>query len=86
MKFKIPEVCKVRRLKDGLNILEMFHGPTYAFKDLAMSCLGQFMGYFLKRSGEHVIILVGKFYLCLCIEYYFSNLRYLEVQFQVEDP
>ncbi|KAG8591142.1 hypothetical protein GDO81_000059 [Engystomops pustulosus] len=37
----------------------MWHGATHAFKDLAMSCVGQFLDYFLKKNNRHVNILVG---------------------------
>ncbi|KAE8628841.1 hypothetical protein XENTR_v10000249 [Xenopus tropicalis] len=39
--------------------MEMWHGVTHAFKDLAMSCVGELLGYFLKRSNKHITILVA---------------------------
>lgn len=35
---------KISRLGVGLNIAELFHGPTLAFKDLALSVVGQVCG------------------------------------------
>ncbi|XP_043918044.1 threonine synthase-like 2 isoform X2 [Protopterus annectens] len=32
---------------------------TYAFKDLALSCVGQFLQYFLNKRNKHVTVLVG---------------------------
>ncbi|CAK9299041.1 unnamed protein product [Gordionus sp. m RMFG-2023] len=58
-KFDIPEIIRMNYLNDGTNILELFHGPTYAFKDLSMSCIGQFMQYFLAKNNKRVIVLVG---------------------------
>ena len=59
--FSIPnEVVHLQKLSDKLNILELFHGPTWAFKDLALSCVGQFIDYFLTMRKKHVTILVGK--------------------------
>lgn len=37
-------------------ILELFHGPTLAFKDFALQFLGRLLDYFLKRRGEHITI------------------------------
>ncbi|XP_075704926.1 threonine synthase-like 2 isoform X3 [Rhinoderma darwinii] len=58
-RFRHKNVIPVSRLKSGLNVLEMWHGATHAFKDLAMSCVGQFLDYFLKKKNRHVNILVG---------------------------
>ncbi|XP_073505253.1 threonine synthase-like 2 isoform X3 [Phyllobates terribilis] len=58
-RFRHKDVVPMSRLESGLNVLEMWHGATHAFKDLAMSCLGQFLDYFLKKSDRHVNILVG---------------------------
>jgi threonine synthase len=40
-------------------ILEVFHGPTMAFKDVAARYLARFMNYFLAQSGEKIKILVA---------------------------
>jgi threonine synthase len=37
-------------------ILELFHGPTLAFKDFALQFLGRLLDYFLARRGEHITI------------------------------
>ncbi|XP_029448947.1 threonine synthase-like 2 [Rhinatrema bivittatum] len=58
-RFRHSDVVNLCRLKNGLNVLEMWHGVTHAFKDLAMSCVGQFLQYFLKKQNKHVTILVG---------------------------
>ncbi|CAD5113060.1 DgyrCDS2254 [Dimorphilus gyrociliatus] len=44
---------------DNIHIMELFHGPTLAFKDLAMRILGQMMQYFLARNEKTVTVLVG---------------------------
>ncbi|XP_016153641.1 PREDICTED: threonine synthase-like 2 [Ficedula albicollis] len=58
-RFRHKSVVHLSRLKDGLNILELWHGVTYAFKDLSLSCTGQFLQYFLEKKQKHVNILVG---------------------------
>ncbi|KAM4810302.1 threonine synthase-like 2 [Rhinophrynus dorsalis] len=58
-RFRHKEIVPVSRLRSGLQVMEMWHGTTHAFKDLAMSCVGQFLDYFLKKRNKHVNILVG---------------------------
>ena len=58
-KFSQSEVAPIVSLKSGLNIMELFHGKTWSFKDLALSCIGQFLQYFLSQDNKHVTILVG---------------------------
>lgn len=54
--FTSPEVAPLRQLGD-LNLLELFHGPTFAFKDIALQLLGRMMEWGVKRSGQPAIIL-----------------------------
>jgi len=42
--------------KNGLHILELFHGPTLAFKDVALQLLGNLFEYLLKQRGEKMNI------------------------------
>lgn len=42
--------------KDGVHILELFHGPTLAFKDVALQLLGNLFEYLLKERGEKMNI------------------------------
>ncbi|XP_051545534.1 threonine synthase-like 2 [Myxocyprinus asiaticus] len=58
-KFSIPDAVRIVKLKDSLSVLELFHGETLAFKDLAMSCTARFLEYFLSKENEHATILVG---------------------------
>jgi threonine synthase len=55
--FNTPEVTPLVRLDDRLSVLELFHGPTLAFKDVALQLLGQFFDWRLKRTGEKMTIL-----------------------------
>ncbi|KAF7717020.1 Threonine synthase [Penicillium ucsense] len=52
--FRHPERTPVAALdpKDNLYLLELFHGPTFAFKDVALQSLGNFFEYFLVRKNQ----------------------------------
>lgn len=54
--FSHPEVTPVVK-QDDLYILELFHGPTLAFKDVALQFLGNLFEYLLQRSGERMNII-----------------------------
>ncbi|XP_074053270.1 threonine synthase-like 2 isoform X2 [Macrotis lagotis] len=58
-RFRHRDIVHLSRMKNGLNVLELWHGVTYAFKDLSMSCTGQFLQYFLEKKQKHVTIVVG---------------------------
>ncbi len=53
--FSHPEVTPVIR-KDGVYILELFHGVTLAFKDVALQFLGNLFEYILKERHERLTI------------------------------
>ncbi len=40
--FDNEEVCPITTLPDGTHMLELWHGPTSAFKDMALQCLPNF--------------------------------------------
>ncbi|WP_300547715.1 threonine synthase [Roseovarius sp.] len=46
----------LKQLDSGHFLLELFHGPTLAFKDFAMQLIGQLFEFSLKRSGQRVCI------------------------------
>ena len=58
--FSVPEVVRLTDLKDDLTVVELFHGRSLAFKDLAMSCMGHFYKYYLTQSQKHMNLLVCK--------------------------
>jgi threonine synthase len=43
----------------SLNVLELFHGPTLAFKDFGARFLARFFGYELRERGTHATVLVA---------------------------
>lgn len=54
--FSHPDVTPI--VKQGkVHILELFHGPTLAFKDVALQFLGNVFEYLLKESGQRMNIL-----------------------------
>ncbi len=55
--FRHPEVTPVQKLKDNMYVLELFHGPTFAFKDVALQFLGNLYSYVAKKTGETINIL-----------------------------
>ncbi|MEA3276740.1 MAG: threonine synthase [Pseudomonadota bacterium] len=54
--FSHPEVTPVVQVGDR-HILELFHGPTAAFKDIALQFLGNVFEYLLERDGGRLNIL-----------------------------
>ena len=44
---------------DDIHVLELFHGPTLAFKDIAMQLLGNFYEYYLKKNNKKINIIVA---------------------------
>lgn len=47
------------QLSDQLSVLELFHGPTLAFKDFGARFMAKTMGYFVKGSDKELNILVA---------------------------
>jgi threonine synthase len=56
--FRHPDVTPVRSVGD-IHILELFHGPTLAFKDVALQFLGNAFEYVLKKTGQEMNILAA---------------------------
>jgi len=65
--FRHKDITPLHQVKDGLYILELFHGPTFAFKDVALQFVGNLFEYFLQRKNagienkadRHKITVVG---------------------------
>tara|TARA_B100000073_G_scaffold330441_1_gene318922 strand:+ start:708 stop:2084 length:1377 start_codon:yes stop_codon:yes gene_type:complete len=56
--FREKEVVKLRKVGD-LEILELFHGPTLAFKDVAMQFIGNLYEYYLEKNNSEINIVVA---------------------------
>lgn len=55
--FDHPEVAPLSKLGDNEWILELYHGPTLAFKDFALQVLGRLLDYVLNENDQRVVIL-----------------------------
>lgn len=53
--FEVP----LKKIDTGVYTLELFHGPTAAFKDFGARFMARVLGYFAKESGNEVTILVA---------------------------
>jgi threonine synthase len=57
--FRHPAVAPLTQYGVGEFMLELFHGPTLAFKDLAMQFLGRLIDHVLTARGERTTIVVA---------------------------
>ena len=55
--FNHPEIAPLVALEEGHYLLELFHGPTLAFKDVAMQLLARLMDDALTRRGQRATII-----------------------------
>lgn len=57
-RFDTDDVCPVYKADDGLFILELTHGPTLAFKDVALTLLPLLLTSAAEKTGEKKKILI----------------------------
>lgn len=55
--FAHSAVAPLRQLSGNEWVLELFHGPTLAFKDFALQLLGRLLDYVLQKRSERVVIM-----------------------------
>ena len=55
--FTGPDPAPLRQLEEGRWVLELFHGPTLAFKDFALQLLGNLYEAQIQRTGQPLNIL-----------------------------
>ena len=60
-RFSHPDVAPLRKIETGHYVLELFHGPTLAFKDMALQLLPHLLTLAARKQGEtrEVFILVA---------------------------
>lgn len=60
-KFSSEDIAPVVTLNDNLHLLELWHGPTCAFKDMALQILPHFLVKSMVKTGEkcEIVILVA---------------------------
>jgi threonine synthase len=57
--FDHPDVCPLVEIEPGLHVVELFHGPTLAFKDVALQLVGRLFDHELSRRGERATVVVA---------------------------
>lgn len=55
LQFDAPAV----KVEQGIYALELFHGPTLAFKDFGARFMSQLLGYFAQQQKQEIVILVA---------------------------
>jgi threonine synthase len=56
-KFSNKAIAPTKQLSNNQFLLELFHGPTLAFKDFALQFLGNIFDFILERRKEKVVII-----------------------------
>ena len=57
--FRYADRCKLVNISDNHKVLELFHGPTYAFKDFAMQMIAQMFNQALVKFRRSINIIVA---------------------------
>ena len=57
--FRYSDRCKLVNISDNHKVLELFHGPTYAFKDFAMQMIAQMFNQALIKFRKSINIIVA---------------------------
>jgi len=51
--FRADDITPLVHLQDdNIHLLELFHGPSFSFKDCALQCLGNLFEFFLVRKNK----------------------------------
>jgi threonine synthase len=57
--FAAPEIAPLSPMSGNRYLLELFHGPTFAFKDIALQILGRMFARALKRRGGRATVVAA---------------------------
>jgi threonine synthase len=57
--FDAPAIAPLVEIGDRLHLLELFHGPTLAFKDIALQLLGRLFARALKKRGGRATVVAA---------------------------
>jgi len=57
--FDDPAIAPLSEIGSGLYLLELFHGPTLAFKDIALQILGRLFARALKKRGGRATVVAA---------------------------
>ncbi len=57
--FEAPDIAPLTPLGGDAHLLELFHGPTFAFKDIALQILGRLFAVALKKRGGRATIVAA---------------------------
>jgi threonine synthase len=57
--FNSSLVTPLVKLEDNFYILELFHGPTFSFKDIALQVVGNLFEYFIKKNKRRGITIIA---------------------------
>ena len=57
--FDDPAIAPLAQIGSGLYLLELFHGPTLAFKDIALQVLGRLFARALKKRGGRATVVAA---------------------------
>ncbi len=55
--FSHKAVAPLKQISKNEYLLELFHGPTLAFKDFALQVLGNLLDHFLKKNNQKIVII-----------------------------
>jgi len=55
--FDCESIAELKKFSDNLCVLELFHGPTLAFKDFALQLLGNLYEYLLSKENSSINVL-----------------------------
>lgn len=57
--FTVAEIAPLSAMSGNRYLLELFHGPTFAFKDIALQILGRLFARALKRRGGRATVVAA---------------------------